>query len=152
MTEHLRIVVADDEGDMRQYYRKILPRLGHEVVGIAANGQELIDLCQRHEPDLVISDVRMPVLCGREAITAVLRARAVPVILVSAYGEMEPPNCAESDHVVCHLVKPVGRSDLAPAIARTYHRFQNRKKVKKTASTDLPGTLPTLTQSPDLLA
>jgi len=56
MTGPLRIVVADDEPDMRDYFQKGLPRLGHKVVGAAANGRELVELCRAQAPDLVITD------------------------------------------------------------------------------------------------
>jgi response regulator NasT len=46
MTEPLRIAVADDEPDMRDYFARILPRLGHQVVASAANGEELVARCR----------------------------------------------------------------------------------------------------------
>ena len=42
MNESLRISVADDEPDMRDYFRKVLQRLGHRVVSVASNGEELV--------------------------------------------------------------------------------------------------------------
>ena len=44
----LRIAVADDEPDMREYFERILPRLGHEVVSVAATGTELVEHCRRN--------------------------------------------------------------------------------------------------------
>ena len=60
LTRALRIVVADDEVDIRDYLEVLLPRLGHKVVGLAENGQQLVTLCQQEHPDLVITDVMMP--------------------------------------------------------------------------------------------
>ena len=57
MTRVLRIVVADDEPVMRDYFQRMLPWLGYEVVAAAANGRELVELCHEKKPDLIIADV-----------------------------------------------------------------------------------------------
>ena len=64
MTRVLRIVVADDEPLMRDYFQRMLPWLGYEVVAAAANGRELVELCRESKPDLIIADVRMPDMDG----------------------------------------------------------------------------------------
>ncbi|HYT92270.1 MAG TPA: response regulator transcription factor, partial [Gemmataceae bacterium] len=87
MTHPLRIAVADDEPDMRDYFRKILSHLGHQVVAVAANGRELIDLCRATLPDLVITDIKMPEMDGIEAAVALYGEHPVPIILVSAYHD-----------------------------------------------------------------
>ena len=51
----LRIVVADDEPDMREYFERILPRMGHEVVAAASNGRELLELSEPKCPRLTKS-------------------------------------------------------------------------------------------------
>jgi CheY-like chemotaxis protein len=56
MTHPLRIVIADDEAEIREYFRRLLSRLGHAVVAEATTGQELVDACGREHPDLVITD------------------------------------------------------------------------------------------------
>jgi len=120
---NLRIAVADDEPDMREYFAKILPRLGYDVVAVASNGRELLDACQMHQPDLVISDIKMPVLDGIEAAVELHRRSPVPVILVSAYHDPELVERAEADHVMAYLVKPIKQADLPPAIALATRRF-----------------------------
>lgn len=84
MNELLRISVADDESDMRDYFRAILPRLGYEVVSVAENGRQLVEDCRSCHPDLVITDVRMPEMDGLEAATRIAAEFAVPVLLVSS--------------------------------------------------------------------
>jgi response regulator NasT len=118
MTEHLRIVVADDEPDMREYFSKVLPRLGHRVVGLASTGAELVEQCRTARPDLVITDVKMPDRDGLDAVSELWREAPLPVIVMSAQmGE------AEAIPVMAHLRKPVRLTDLAPAIARALGRF-----------------------------
>ena len=50
MTRSLRIAVADDEPDMRDYLKKVLERLGHVVLEPAENGLELVELCRELTP------------------------------------------------------------------------------------------------------
>jgi two-component system, response regulator PdtaR len=106
MSPALRISVADDETDMREYFQEMLPLMGHEVVSVAADGQELVDQCESARPDLVIADIKMPELDGIEAGMEINRRHAIPVILVSAYHEVELLERAEASHILAYLVKP----------------------------------------------
>lgn len=123
MSEPLRIAVADDEPDMRDYFQKILPRLGFAVVAVAKNGRELVELCRKTNPELVITDIKMPELDGIDAAVQIFRDNPIPIILVSAYQDTGLIKRAESDHVMSYLVKPIKQSDLVPTIALTMHRF-----------------------------
>jgi YesN/AraC family two-component response regulator len=114
----LRIVVADDEVDIRDYLAVLLPRLGHEVVGSAENGQQLVELCQRERPELVIADVSMPGMSGLEAVDRIAKTRSVPIIIVSSYERNELGN---NPLIVDYLLKPFGRSELETAIDRAVH-------------------------------
>src|SRR5262245_32372554 len=106
MSASLRVVFADDEPDMRAYFRKLLPRLGHQVVGEARTGRELVELCKHHQPDLVITDIKMPDMDGIDAASQIYQDRPVPVILVSAFHDAELIARAEADHILGYLVKP----------------------------------------------
>ncbi len=129
----LRIVIADDEPDMRDYFRKILPRLGHEVVAAAADGRELLDQCRTSHPDLVITDIKMPDMDGIQAATKIYEEMAVPIILVSAYHDDELIARADGDHVMGYLVKPIKQADLQPAIALAWRRFEQFQALRKEA-------------------
>jgi response regulator NasT len=96
----LRIVIADDEPDMRDYFRKMLPRMGYQVVAVAQNGRELIDQCLQCRPDLVITDIKMPDMDGIEAAVQLYREHPLPVILVSAYHDPGLVARAEADHIM----------------------------------------------------
>jgi AmiR/NasT family two-component response regulator len=134
MNPSLRIVVADDEPDMREYFQKLLPRLGHQVVGTAENGRELIELCRAQQPDLVITDIKMPDVDGIDAAGQIYRERAVPVILVSAYHDAELIARAEADHVLGYLVKPIKPADLGPTIALAVRRFEQFQALSREAA------------------
>src|SRR5690606_10723534 len=67
----VRIAVADDELELRDYWQEILPRLGYELVGIVSSGEELVALCQQAKPDVIITDVCFDGLSGIEAIAVI---------------------------------------------------------------------------------
>ena len=113
----LRIAVADDEADMREYFSKILPRLGHEVVVVAATGAELVAKCREARPDLVITDIKMPDMDGLAAVAEIRRDSPVKVIIVSGYADRGNRVRAEEARVSGYLLKPIKRADLAAGIA-----------------------------------
>jgi len=118
MKRGVRIAVAEDEPDVRDYFRRILPQLGHHVVGVAADGEELVELCRQHRPDLVITDLRMPGMDGDQAMEVICTERPTPCIFVTAYSKPIPDGNG-FDHVgwVC-LTKPVSRDELELAIQK----------------------------------
>jgi two-component system, response regulator PdtaR len=134
MTRALKIAVADDELDMRDYFQQILPLLGHQVVAVAKDGRELVERCRVVRPDLVITDIKMPDMDGIDAATQIYRDGPVPVILVSAYHDPEFIRRAEADHILAYLVKPIKQSDLEPAIAIAIRRFEQFQALRKEAS------------------
>jgi response regulator NasT len=127
----LRIAVADDEPDMRDYYKTILPRLGHEVVAVAETGAQLVELCRQTNPDLVITDIHMPGMDGIDASTAIHELRPVPVILVSGYHNSELITRAEADHILAYLIKPIKQVDLIPTIALAMRRFEQFEQLRR---------------------
>lgn len=115
MTSRLKIVIADDEEDIRQGFRRLLCKLGCEVVGEASDGRELVEICLNTNPDLVITDIRMPEMSGIEAAQKIAETRAIPVIVVSSYECPEGEDCTS---VADFLLKPVSLMDLEAAIAK----------------------------------
>ena len=136
MKSPLRVVIAEDEADMREYMEKTLPLLGHEVVALAKTGRELIDQCRTEKPDLIITDIKMPEIDGIDAARAIFHERPVPVILLSAYTDPDLLARVETDCVLAYLVKPIKESDLSPAIALAMKRFEQLQALRQEA-TDL---------------
>ncbi len=125
MKRSLRILVADDEPVMQTYLADTLGSLGHEVVGVAENGQALIDLCRELKPDLVVTDVCMPGVNGLHAVQAVAREYPVPAVVITGHDGVETAIAA-----VCgcgpavYLVKPIESPDLELAIGAALERFE----------------------------
>lgn len=133
MTESLRITIADDEPRIRDFLWKCLERLGHHVVSSARTGQELVEQCRTHQPDLVISDVKMPDMDGIDAADAIYRFAAIPVILVSAFHDDELIERASSNHILAYLVKPIKDVDLGPAIQVAMQRYRQFEELREEA-------------------
>jgi AmiR/NasT family two-component response regulator len=140
MNSSLRIAVADDEPDMRDYFLKCLTRMGHQVVLVAQNGRQLVEGCRAERPDLVITDIKMPDMDGIDAAVHIYRDRPIPVILVSAFHDAALIERAEGDHVLGYLVKPIKQADLEPAISLTMRRFEQFQALRREAA-DLRQTL-----------
>ncbi len=133
MNQGLRIVVGEDDATTSRYYQELLPQLGHAVLAIASTGEALVDVCRETQPDLLITDIRMPGLDGIDAAIRVCEQRPLPVILVSGY--VEPDLIARSEHaqILGYLVKPIQREDLEPAIAIAMRRFEEFEKLRREA-------------------
>jgi DNA-binding NarL/FixJ family response regulator len=92
-TQPWRTVLADDDVLLREGLASLLERSGLEVVGQAGNASELLDLVRRHEPELVIVDIRMPPAHSTEGLEAagVIRDEfpGIGILVLSAHAEVE---------------------------------------------------------------
>jgi response regulator NasT len=131
MTDTLRIAVADDEPRMCDYYREILPTLGHQVVHAARTGAELVDACRATHPELVITDIKMPDMDGIDAALEICKEEPIPVILVSAYHDPALFKRAREEHILAYLVKPIKQPDLEAAIAIAMQRSEQFRALRK---------------------
>jgi len=133
-TKPLRIAIADDDRDIREYLHEVLPRLGHEVVSVAESGKQLVAQVQATQPDLIVTDIKMPDLDGIEVAAQVNRQRPVPVILVSAHHDAELLSRSQNEHIMNYLVKPVSEPDLKTAIVLAMTRFKHYVALSKEAA------------------
>jgi response regulator NasT len=130
----LRIAVADDEREMRQFFQELLPQMGHKVVAAAETGRQLVERCDAAQPDLIITDIKMPDLDGIEAAAQANRHREVPVVLVSAHHEGELLMRSGAEYIMAYLVKPVKPADLQAAITLAVARFEQYQRVRAEAA------------------
>jgi CheY-like chemotaxis protein len=117
--EPLRILIVDDEAANRQVITGLLEPLGFRLRE-ALNGRDALEQCADWRPDLILMDLRMPVLDGIEA-TRALRAdeatRRIPVVAVTAAAFSQDRAAAREAGCSAHLAKPVLRSALLKALA-----------------------------------
>ena len=118
-----RVVIAEDEVLIRMDLAEMLGEEGYEVVGQAADGQQGVELAEQLRPDLVILDVKMPVLDGIAAAERIAAQRIAPVVILTAFSQRELVERARDAGAMAYLVKPFSQSDLAPAIEMAVSRF-----------------------------
>ena len=126
-TKPIRILIADDHVIARAGVSAILnAQSDMTVVGAAANGQQALKLYRQHRPDVVLMDMRMPVMSGFEAVSAIRREFPdARIVALSTYGGEEDIRRALKIGVHSYLTKDVPHDELILAIrtaaeARTY--------------------------------
>jgi len=118
-----RVVIAEDEALIRMDLAEMLGEEGYEVVGQAGDGQKAIELARELRPDLVILDVKMPVLDGIAAAEAIASERIAPVVILTAFSQRDLVARARDAGAMAYLVKPFSVTDLVPAIEMAVSRF-----------------------------
>jgi len=120
----LRVLIAEDEALIRLDLKEMLEEEGYAVVGEAGDGQAAVDLAGQHHPDLVILDVKMPVLDGISAAEQIAAEHIAPVVILTAFSQRELVERARDAGAMAYLVKPFTKADLVPAIEIAVSRFQ----------------------------
>ena len=128
--ESLRLLIADDEEVVRKTLVGICESLGHQIVGQAANGQEAIELASLTGPDLVLLDIRMPVLGGLDAAKAILERTTIPIVIVTGHTDHALITDAARLGVYSYLVKPITPDRLLAAIATAQARFSDMQDLR----------------------
>ncbi|MDN5812852.1 MAG: response regulator, partial [Micrococcaceae bacterium] len=119
-----RVVVAEDETLIRLDIVEILTGEGFEVVAEADNGEKAVDLVREHRPDLVLMDVKMPVMDGISAAEIIVKERIAPVVLLTAFSQKELVERAREAGAMAYVVKPFSPNDLIPAIEIALSRHE----------------------------
>jgi response regulator NasT len=116
-------VIAEDEALIRLDLKETLDELGYDVVGEAADGERAVQLAEELRPDLMILDVKMPVLDGISAAQRIAAARIAPVVILTAFSQRDLVERARDAGAMAYLVKPFSSSDLLPAIELALSRY-----------------------------
>jgi len=117
------VVVAEDEVLIRMDLVEMLTEEGYVVVGQAGDGATAVQLAEEHRPDLVILDVKMPVLDGIAAAEQIAAQRIAPVVILTAFSQREVVERARDAGAMAYLVKPFTKAHLVPAIEVAVSRF-----------------------------
>ncbi|WP_282935878.1 response regulator [Paenibacillus sp. RC67] len=125
------IVVVDDDPIIRMDIREMLEEEGYTVAGEAKNGEEAVALVARLKPDLVIMDVKMPVMNGIKASQIIRRMQDTSVLLLTAYSQKELVQDARRAGVAAYLVKPISEEDLIPAVEIALSQKERIDGLKK---------------------
>ena len=132
-TTGLRILLADDNADMRNYIQRLLGAEGYSVEAVR-NGREALEAARREPPDLILSDIMMPQLDGYGLLRA-LRAdfllRLVPVIFLSARAGEEARLDGIDAGADDYLAKPFSARELVARVARNLETAQLHRETER---------------------
>ncbi|MCL2850436.1 MAG: response regulator [Micrococcales bacterium] len=143
-----RAVVAEDEALIRMDVVEILRDAGFDVVGEASDGEEAVRLATDLRPDIVVMDVKMPLLDGISAADRIGAEHIAPVVLLTAFSQADLVERARDAGAMAYVVKPFSPADLLPAVeialgrhaqivaleaevADLTERFETRKRVDR---------------------
>ncbi len=118
-----RAVIVEDEGITQLQLSRILRLEGLLVVGTATNGQEAIDVVLATRPDLVLMDIRMPVMDGLEATERILAEYRVCIVMLTAFSDEEYRKRAEALETCGYVLKPVTAETLMPQLKAAFEKF-----------------------------
>jgi len=117
------VVIAEDEALIRMDLAEMLTEEGYDVVGQTGDGAKAVELAETLRPDLVILDVKMPVLDGISAAERIASQRIAPVVILTAFSQRDLVERARDAGAMAYLVKPFSVTDLVPAIEMAVSRF-----------------------------
>ncbi|GED52127.1 response regulator [Brevibacillus borstelensis] len=126
-----KIMVVDDEPIIRMDLREMLEAEGYLVVAEAKNGEEAVAQAHRHKPDLIIMDVKMPVMNGIKASNIIRSFSDCSILLLTAYSQRVLVQDARKAGVTAYLVKPVSEDDLIPAVEIALSQKEKVVSLKK---------------------
>jgi len=129
--EVTRLLIADDESIIRMDLKEMLTSLGYSVVGEAADGATAVNMAREIRPDLVVMDIKMADMDGITAARILTEERVAPVLLITAFSQMDLVERAKEAGVVGYIVKPFRESELAPAIEVALARFAELRALEK---------------------
>jgi YesN/AraC family two-component response regulator len=132
----MRVLIADDVQETRRNTRLMLATLDDlEVVAIASNGRQAVQLAKEHQPDIALLDINMPEMDGLTAYREILKMRPdTGCVIISAEKDPTTLRAAMSIGVQEYLIKPFTVDELESAINRVRERIgQMRAKLAQTA-------------------
>ncbi|MFB9719588.1 ANTAR domain-containing response regulator [Planobispora longispora] len=135
MSTQRRVVIAEDEALIRLDLKEMLEEDGYAVVGEAGDGEAAVKLALELKPDLVILDVKMPVLDGISAAEQIVSRRIAPCLILTAFSQRDLVERARDAGAMAYLVKPFTKSDLVPAIEMAVSRHEEIAALEREVGT-----------------
>jgi len=142
-----RMILVDDEDDVRgRIFSKINSSSGFDVVAKASNGYDALELIEKHNPHIVLTDIKMPFIDGIELARIVRRDYpTTKVAFISGYDEFDFARKAIEYNVISYLMKPVSNEDieiffkrLKMTLDQEFDLLSNSKSIQKKLNESLP--------------
>jgi two-component system, response regulator PdtaR len=121
----LKIVLVEDDPLVSLFLKEALQnQLGHEVIGEAGTGAEMVRMVLDLKPDVVVFDIHLPGMTGLEALRQIYQERVVAAVAITGDRDHNLVRQALDEHVLAYLVKPVEAHQLGPALQVAQAQFQ----------------------------
>ncbi len=123
------VIVADDEEELREAVCAMIPweDLGFCLIGSASNGLDALQLVEKHEPDLLITDIRMPFISGIELARQVREVRpATNIAFLSGFDDFEYAKQAIQYNIISYMLKPLTIEGLAEELQRIRQKIDDQ--------------------------
>ncbi|MEO0240118.1 MAG: sigma-54 dependent transcriptional regulator [candidate division WOR-3 bacterium] len=125
-----KILIVDDEKNQRLLLRKLLEREGYSVIE-AENGEEAIRKTREEEPEIILLDQKLPDIQGIEILTNIKEINPlIPVIIITAYGEIKDAVEAMRKGAFYYLTKPVNPDELILLIKKAFENLGIQREVE----------------------
>lgn len=128
-----RVIVAEDEALIRLDIVETLEESGFSVIAQAGDGEEACRLAEEHKPDLVVMDIKMPVMDGITAAKRMAELK-IPVVLLTAFSQKELVEQAADAGAMAYVVKPFTPTDLIPAVEIALSRHAQVTQLEEEVS------------------
>ena len=135
-----RVLIAEDEALIRLDLKEMLQEEGFEVVAEVADGASAVRLTRELGPDLVILDIKMPVMDGIQAAEEIAKDRLSAILILTAFSQRDLVEKARRAGAMAYLVKPFQKHDLLPAVEIAAGRFREMSGLEAEVD-DLQGRL-----------
>lgn len=130
----LKVLLVDDEPLAIEGMKNIIKweKIGYKICGVAEDGEEAISIIRKTKPDVVVTDIRMPVLDGLELISLVKKRidSNIKFIILSGYSEFEYAKKAMEFGVKHYLLKPVFEEEMQQVLLELYTEIKKEKESK----------------------
>lgn len=125
----MNVLIAEDEAIIRLDMKEILTQAGHTVVAEARNGKDAIRLAIANTPDCIFMDAHMEGDDGIEAAQAISDMQICPIVMVTAYSQIEKVKEAAHAGVFGYITKPFTEQDLLTSMEVAQTRFEQARAM-----------------------
>ncbi len=128
----ISVVIAEDDPLTRMDIAEILTEAGYDVIGEASDGIEAITVCKEKNPDIVLLDIKMPIITGLQ-VSKILADENFEgcTVLLTAYNIEEYINKASENKVMGYLLKPIEEKTFLSHLKLIFNNHKNIKSLKK---------------------
>lgn len=128
----IKVLIVEDEKIIQKglCYLVNWPSLGCTVTGVCSDGQEGLAFIRSEHPDLVLTDVRMPIMGGIEMLNTARTSHTFESIIISGYDDFAYASQAIRLDACAYILKPIDQQELRQAVEKAIERLQMRRRLE----------------------